>query len=84
MVMRVASVADSPRTRSFFAGSAIPAILPKAEAALTTLRAHPLGRDAARIGTATATHPGDVFLRTRIGAHRALLRPHGELLPRIC
>ena len=56
----------------------------QADAALTTLRAHPLGRDAARIGTATATHPGDVFLRTRIGAHRALLRPHGELLPRIC
>ncbi|MEO5761763.1 MAG: AIR synthase-related protein, partial [Vicinamibacteria bacterium] len=55
-----------------------------ADAALAALRAHPLGKNAARIGTATAAHARDVFLRTRIGALRALLRPHGELLPRIC
>ncbi|MEO5761538.1 MAG: hydrogenase expression/formation protein HypE [Vicinamibacteria bacterium] len=56
----------------------------EADAALAALRAHPLGKNAARIGTATTAHAGDVFLRTRIGALRALLRPHGELLPRIC
>jgi hydrogenase expression/formation protein HypE len=55
-----------------------------AEAALVALRSHRLGRDAVRIGTATAEHPGLVLVRTSIGGSRVLERPYGELLPRIC
>jgi hydrogenase expression/formation protein HypE len=55
-----------------------------AEAALAALRAHPAGRDAVRLGTATADHPGQVVVRTAIGGTRVLERPYGELLPRIC
>jgi hydrogenase expression/formation protein HypE len=54
------------------------------EAALAALRAHPLGRGAARIGRVTATHPGAVLLRTPIGGERLLDLPFGEALPRIC
>lgn len=56
----------------------------EAEAALEALRAHPLGRDAARIGVTTADHPGMVLLRTGIGGRRVVDMPLGELLPRIC
>lgn len=56
----------------------------EAEAALEALRAHPLGRDAARIGVATADHPGMVLARTGIGGRRVVDMPMGELLPRIC
>ena len=55
-----------------------------ADAALAALRAHPLGKDAVRIGTVTADHPGLVAVRTSIGGSRVLERPYGELLPRIC
>ncbi|HSB61362.1 MAG TPA: hydrogenase expression/formation protein HypE [Vicinamibacteria bacterium] len=55
-----------------------------AETVLAAMRAHPLGRDAARIGTATGEHPGLVVVRTAIGGSRVLERPYGELLPRIC
>ena len=55
-----------------------------AAAALGALRTHPLGREAARIGTATAEHPGLVLVRTAVGGSRVLERPYGELLPRIC
>lgn len=55
-----------------------------ADAVLAAMRAHPLGRDAARIGVVTDTHKGMAVLRTRIGATRVLERPYGELLPRIC
>jgi hydrogenase expression/formation protein HypE len=55
-----------------------------AEAVLAAMRAHPLGREAVRIGTATAEHPGTVVVRTSIGGSRVLERPYGELLPRIC
>ncbi|MFL5271995.1 MAG: hydrogenase expression/formation protein HypE [Anaeromyxobacteraceae bacterium] len=55
-----------------------------AERALASMRAHPLGRDAARIGTVTAEHPGFVALRTPIGGRRILDLPYGEALPRIC
>ena len=48
------------------------------------MRAHPLGRNAVRIGTVTAAHPNLVVLRTAIGGTRVLDPPHGELLPRIC
>jgi hydrogenase expression/formation protein HypE len=55
-----------------------------AEAALAALQAHPLGRDAARIGVVTAEHPGLVLARTGIGGRRVVDMPLGELLPRIC
>jgi hydrogenase expression/formation protein HypE len=51
---------------------------------LAAMRAHPLGRDAARIGTVTAAHPGFVTVRTPIGGERILDLPFGESLPRIC
>jgi hydrogenase expression/formation protein HypE len=56
----------------------------ESERALAALRAHPLGRDAARIGRVTAEHPGMVVLRTPIGGERILDLPFGESLPRIC
>jgi hydrogenase expression/formation protein HypE len=55
-----------------------------ADLALETLRAHPLGRDAARIGEVTAAHPGFVTVRTPIGGRRILDLPFAEALPRIC
>jgi hydrogenase expression/formation protein HypE len=55
-----------------------------ADRALAALRAHPLGRDACRIGRVTEQHPGVVLLRTPIGGDRILDLPFGEALPRIC
>lgn len=55
-----------------------------AETALTALRAHPLGRDAAIIGRVNEAHAGRVVLQTPFGAGRLLTMPSGELLPRIC
>jgi len=56
----------------------------EADAVLRTMRAHPLGRDAALIGKVVEEHRGMVTVRSRIGGHRILLRPAGEQLPRIC
>jgi hydrogenase expression/formation protein HypE len=56
----------------------------KAELALAALRAHPLGREAAIIGTVQAEPPGMVFLRTDIGGMRVLDMLVGDPLPRIC
>jgi hydrogenase expression/formation protein HypE len=56
----------------------------KAEIALAALRAHPLGREAALIGTVQADPPGMVFLRTDIGGMRVLDMLVGDPLPRIC
>lgn len=55
-----------------------------AQAALDAMRAHPLGRNAARIGTVTDHQPGLVTLRTPIGGRRILDLPFAEPLPRIC
>lgn len=55
-----------------------------ADRALACLRAHPLGADAALIGTVTAEHPGRVFQRSRIGGMRVVEMLTGEQLPRIC
>ena len=55
-----------------------------ADAALAALRAHPLGREAAVIGTVTGDHPGLVTLRTPLGVERILEMPLGLQLPRIC
>lgn len=61
-------------------------ILPDKEAdrALETLRTHPLGQGAARIGRVVGEPAGKVFLRTRIGGRRVLDMLSGEQLPRIC
>jgi hydrogenase expression/formation protein HypE len=56
----------------------------RAEQALRTLRSHPLGRHATRIGTVTGQHPGRVFQRSRIGGLRVVEMLSGEQLPRIC
>ena len=55
-----------------------------AERALASLRAHPLGRHAARIGTVTDTHPSIVELVTPVRGRRLLDLPFAEPLPRIC
>ncbi|MCC7353471.1 MAG: hydrogenase expression/formation protein HypE [Anaerolineae bacterium] len=55
-----------------------------AEAALSALRAHPLGAEAAIIGEVVSEHPGQVFLRSRIGGLRVVDMLSGEQLPRIC
>ena len=55
-----------------------------AERALRILRSHPLGNDAARIGTVTQKASGLVTLESRIGATRIVDMLSGEQLPRIC
>ncbi|MDQ2902926.1 MAG: hydrogenase expression/formation protein HypE [Chloroflexota bacterium] len=56
----------------------------KAERALAAMRDHPLGREAAIIGTVQAEPAGMVFLRTDIGGMRVLDMLVGDPLPRIC
>lgn len=62
------------------------AFVPEASAdrALAALRAHPLGREAARIGRVTDDGAGLVTLRTPLGGRRILDLPYAEPLPRIC
>jgi hydrogenase expression/formation protein HypE len=55
-----------------------------ADRALATMRAHPLGRDAAIIGRVTADNVGRVIQRSRIGGSRVVDMLSGEQLPRIC
>jgi hydrogenase expression/formation protein HypE len=50
---------------------------------IEALRAHPLGREAQRIGSCSEERPGRVLLDTGFG-HRLVAEPDGELLPRIC
>jgi hydrogenase expression/formation protein HypE len=54
------------------------------EIALSSMRAHPLGREAMIIGTVQAEPAGMVFLRTDIGGMRVLDMLVGDPLPRIC
>ncbi len=56
----------------------------EAQATLDALHAHPLGREAARIGAITKEHRGMVLAHTAIGGRRVVDMPLGELLPRIC
>jgi hydrogenase expression/formation protein HypE len=62
------------------------AIVPpeKAEAALSAIRRHPLGTQAAIIGEVVADHAGFVTMRTRVGGNRVVDMLSGEQLPRIC
>lgn len=55
-----------------------------AEPVLAAMRSHPLGRDAALIGTVTDKHPGLVVLRSRFGTTRIVDMLAGDQLPRIC
>jgi hydrogenase expression/formation protein HypE len=54
------------------------------ERALAVLRALPIGREAACIGTVTDGPAGVVALMTRLGSRRLLDLLSGEQLPRIC
>lgn len=56
----------------------------EAEAALAGMRAHPLGRDAVRIGTVVEGRAGMVEMRTLVGGRRLVELPFAEPLPRIC
>ena len=55
-----------------------------AERVLAILRAHPLGKDAARIGHVTSEHKHMLVARTGMGANRVIPTMIGEQLPRIC
>jgi hydrogenase expression/formation protein HypE len=55
-----------------------------ADAALACIRSHPLGREAAIIGSVVPDHPGRVVMRSRIGGSRVVDMLSGEQLPRIC
>ena len=44
---------------------------------------HPLGRDAAIVGTCMAKHAGSIVLDTGFG-RRLVTEPEGDLVPRIC
>jgi len=66
-------------------GKAVFFVAPEmADAVLDVLRGHPLGREAARIGQATAEHKGMLVARTALGANRVIPLQIGEQLPRIC
>ncbi len=65
-------------------GKAVLGVRPEAaERVLAALRAHPLGRDAAIVGTCVAQNPGRIVLDTGFGK-RLLAEPEGDPLPRIC
>ncbi len=55
-----------------------------ADAVLSVMQAHPLGRNAAMIGEVVNAHPGMVTMRTRVGGTRLVDMLSGEQLPRIC
>jgi hydrogenase expression/formation protein HypE len=55
-----------------------------ADALLAVMRAHPLGGDAARIGTVSADPHHFVQMETRFGGRRVVDWLSGEQLPRIC
>jgi len=55
-----------------------------AEVALETLRAHPLGAEAAAVGRVDEAREGRVLLKTALGTLRILDRHVGGEMPRIC
>ncbi len=65
-------------------GKALIGVSPEAaDQVLEAIRRHPLGRDAAIIGTCISQRPGSVIIDTGFGK-RLLSEPVGEPLPRIC
>jgi hydrogenase expression/formation protein HypE len=66
-------------------GKAIVVVAPEAaDEALRTLREHPLGAEAASVGTVTDEYPKRVILHTEVGGRRFLDMPLGDPVPRIC
>lgn len=55
-----------------------------ADRALSVMRGHPLGRNAAIIGRVVADHPGIVTIQSPLGSERIVTLLAGEQLPRIC
>lgn len=55
-----------------------------AEKVLASMQANKYGAGAVIIGEVTAEHPGQVIMKTTLGASRIIDIPVGELLPRIC
>jgi hydrogenase expression/formation protein HypE len=55
-----------------------------ADRLLAAMRSHPLGRNAAIIGTVVADHPGMVTMHSLLGGERVVTMLAGEQLPRIC
>ena len=65
-------------------GKAVMGVRPEAaDAVLAAIRRHPLGVNAAIIGTCTAERVGSIVLDTGFG-RRLVAEPDGEPLPRIC
>ncbi len=54
------------------------------EAVLETMRKHPYGKDACRIGEVVSEPAGRVLMQTAIGGTRIVETLSGEMLPRIC
>ena len=66
-------------------GKLIAIVAPEsAETVLDAMRAHPLGRDSAIVGTVTERHPGMVTMNTAFGTSRIVDLLPGDQLPRIC
>jgi hydrogenase expression/formation protein HypE len=61
-------------------------ILPEDESVtvLSSMKGHPLGKDACVIGKVSAEHPSVVRMITTIGSSRIIDMLTGEQLPRIC
>lgn len=55
-----------------------------ADKVLAVMRKHPLGAEAAAIGTVLGNSDGKVHLETAIGGRRIIAVPAGDQLPRIC
>jgi len=66
-------------------GKLVAVVAPEvAEIVLAAMRRHPLGADAAMIGTVTESHPRLVTMRTTVGPSRMVDMLAGDQLPRIC
>ena len=66
-------------------GKLVAIVAPEAaERILEAMRAHPLGRDAATIGTVRESDAGIVAMRTVLGTTRIVDMLSGDQLPRIC
>jgi len=58
--------------------------LKDADKAVSIMKGHPMGENAAIIGRVRKSSRGRVVLRTFIGGSREIDLPEGELIPRIC
>jgi len=66
-------------------GKLVAAVAPEdADAVLAAMKNNKYGVGAVIIGEAAAEHPGQVVMKTTLGASRIVDIPVGELLPRIC